>query len=82
MQLFPDKIFSLIIPIFIKIPDISLTAVKFQDFQVFQTSGHPEYYNKASIWHALIISINFTSFSYKNSSCTNSGKPVPHKLKN
>jgi len=48
-QLFPDKIFfpdKLAIPdisrIFSKIPDISLTAVKFLTFQLFQTSGHPE----------------------------------------
>jgi len=38
-QLFPDKIFSLT---FSKIPDISLTAVKFPDIsRFFQTSGHP-----------------------------------------
>jgi len=35
-RLFPDD--SLI---FSKIPDISLTAVKFRHFQVFQTSGQP-----------------------------------------
>jgi len=34
-QLFPDKIFSRTFPIFSKIPDISLTAVKFPDMSSF-----------------------------------------------
>jgi len=34
-QLFSDKIFSLIFPIFSEIPDISLTAVKFPDISRF-----------------------------------------------
>ena len=40
-QLYPDKICSLIIPIFSKISDISLTAVKFPNISMFPDKSSP-----------------------------------------
>ena len=55
-QLFPDTIFSLTFPTFSKIPDISLTAVKFPDiFQFSRQVGSPWWYHRTTALYYRVV---------------------------